>query len=89
MPTLDPILVAGIIASIGISVLLVLLGIDRAQGLIIVLLGTILTLIVDLVARLRDTEAHILDTVSLGLRIARDEWLFDIIEQIVTDSCTV
>ena len=85
MNIFDPILVIGILISIGLSVILVITGLDTAQGLIIGLLGTVLTLLVDIVDRLRTAEIGILRIYSFGKNLSQDKWLLATIEQIIDD----
>src|SRR5687767_13654167 len=85
MRFLDGILVVGILSSVGLSVLLVLLGLDEGQGLIIGLIGTVLSLIIDLFARLREAETHILGSLTLSRELTNDKWLARIVGQISTD----
>ena len=54
---LDPILLVGLFASISVSAVMVLSGNDTLSGLTIGLLSTIVTLLIDIIARIQRTEA--------------------------------
>lgn len=85
MPKIDAFLVIGILTSISLSTILVLTGLDKAQGLIIGLLGTILTMFIDFFARLRETENRILAANTFDKHLIKDEWLASTVKQIVSD----
>ncbi len=85
MHIIDPILVIGVFVSIGLSVTLVLTGLDTGQGLIIALVGTVLTLLIDTIARLRMAERDVLRIFSFGKSLMQDKWLLDTMEQIIDD----
>lgn len=53
---LDPILVIGLSISVAIGILMVLSGNDSALGLAVGLLSTIVTLLIDIIARIRKAE---------------------------------
>lgn len=82
---IDPIIVIGIVISIALAVILVLIGQDQATSLLIGLVVTIITLLVDIIARLRESEARIIQISEFGNSLASDSWLFDILRQIVND----
>ena len=56
---LDPILVIGTAVSIGVSVILVLLGQDQISSLLIGLVATAITLLIDIIARLDQAEENL------------------------------
>ena len=56
---LDPILVIGLSISVAIGILMVLSGNDSALGLAVGLLSTIVTLLIDIIARIRKAEGLI------------------------------
>lgn len=63
---LDPILLIGLFISIAISVVMVLIGNDTIPSLTIGLLSTIITLIVDAIARIQKSEGLFLDATGLS-----------------------
>lgn len=60
---LDPILVIGLLISITIGILMVLSGNDTALGLAVGLLSTIVTLLIEIIARLNRAESSFLEAV--------------------------
>lgn len=88
---LDPIIVVGILVSIGLALLLVLIGQDKAISLLIGLVMTVITLLIDLIAKQNESEKRIVQTFSIadGLAKATDAWLFDLLKGIVDNYHTV
>jgi len=86
---LDPIIAIGISVSVGTAVILVLIGQDSAISLLSGLVITAITLMIDVIARLRESEERILKTSVLGASIVRDPWLLSTIQQIVDDYLAV
>jgi hypothetical protein len=82
---LDPIIVIGVIISIALAIILVLTGQDQAISLLIGLAVTIITLLINIIARLKESEAAIIKTSEFGNMLANDSWLFDVLRQIVND----
>jgi len=82
---IDPIIVIGVVISIALAIILVLTGQDQATSLLIGLAVTIITLLIDIIARLGESEARIIKISEFGNSLASDSWLFDILRQIVTD----
>lgn len=62
---LDPIILIYIV-SITISVGMIILGNDSVQSFIVGLLSTLLTLLVDIIARLQRTEANLLEAAKFS-----------------------
>lgn len=84
--SLDPILVTGLIIAVGLAIVLVLIGQDKAISLLISLVVTIITLLIDLVARLKDAEQGIKRTiVSFGGQLEEDKTLFTFLRKVVHD----
>lgn len=79
---LDPFLTAGIIVSIALALILVLLGQDEVNSLIAGLLTTIITILIDLVARLKDTEHKVLEASKLGDILSENKELYSLLNQI-------
>lgn len=79
----DPILTIGLIVSGAISLTLVLLGQDQILSLLVGLTTTIATLLIDLIARLKETERKLSELNILGASIAGDKWLLQIIRDMI------
>lgn len=58
---LDPIIVVGVVISIAVAIILILLKQDQAISLLIGLVITIITLIVDLIARVKESEKRVIE----------------------------
>ena len=71
---LDPVLLIGLFISIFISVAVVLISNDTISSLIIGLLSTIITLLVDIIARIQKAEGAFLDAAGLS-RILSDKYI--------------
>ena len=63
---LDPILLVGLFASILISVGMVIFGNDPINSFIVGLLSTIITLLIDLIARMGRTEGNLIETLKFA-----------------------
>ncbi len=70
---IDPILIVGIFISIAISLGMVLAGNDTVSGLMVGLLTTIITLLIDIIARLEKAEANLLEAAKITELIAEPE----------------
>jgi hypothetical protein len=82
---LDPIVVIGVIISVALAIIFVVMGQDQAISLLIGLTITIITLLIDIIARLKESEKAIIQTSEFGNALASDSWLFDVLRQIVYD----
>jgi hypothetical protein len=82
---LDPIIVIGAVISIALAIILVLIGQDQAISLLIGLVVTMITLLIDIIARIKESETKIIQLSKFGNALANDSWLFDVLRQIVTD----
>ena len=69
---LDPILFIGLFVSIAVSVAMVLTGNETLSSLIVGLLSTIVTLLIDIIARIQKVENSFLDAADLS-RVLSDE----------------
>ena len=78
---LDPIILIGIVISITISVGMIILGNDSVQSFIVGLLSTLLTLLVDIIARLQRTEANLLEAAKFS-HIISDEALSPVLQEL-------
>jgi len=81
---LDPFLTTGIIVSIAIALILILLGQDEVNSLIAGLLTTIVTILIDLIARLKETEYKILQASKLGNVLSENRDLHTTLSQIAS-----
>lgn len=82
---INPIIAIGVIISLALSVILVLLGQDKAISVLIALAVTIVTLLIDIIARLKESEGKIVQVFAFGNALVKDPWLFGILQQIVND----
>jgi len=82
---LDPIIVIGVVISIALAIILVVIGQDQAISLLIGLAVSIITLLIDIIARLKESETKIIQTSEFGNALASDSWLFDVLRQVVAD----
>ena len=80
--SLDPFLAIGIVISIALAVILVLMGQDEVQSLIVGLIITAITLSVDVIARLKETERKVLQGTALGTLLLDNQKLHTILHQI-------
>ena len=80
--SLDPILAIGIVVSISLAVILVLIGQDEVQSLLVGLIATVITLSVDIIAQLRETERKVLKGTALGELIQSNQELHSTLHQI-------
>lgn len=87
--SIDPILAVGVTFSIALAVILVLIGKDQVTSLLIGLVVTTITLLVDTLARQKDSEQRIVEAVELGRALSSNPRLFEIIRQITEDYHTV
>jgi hypothetical protein len=78
----DPFLTTGVVISIALAVILVLSGQDEVSSLMIGLTVTAITLLIDVIARLKNTEDHILQATTLGSLLLSDTELHQTIRQI-------
>lgn len=78
----DPLLIVGIVISIALALILVLLGQDEVSSLLVGLITTTITLLIDTIARLRETENRILQATALGNLLSNDEKLHSAMHQI-------
>lgn len=58
--SLDPLIAIGLVTSIALAIILFLIGQDEIQSLLVGLIGIVITLSIDLIAKLRETEKRIL-----------------------------
>ena len=86
---LDPFLTTGIVVSISLALLLVLLGQDEVNSLIAGLLTTIITILIDLIARLKETERKVLEATKLGDVLSENKELHSTLNQIATNYSAV
>jgi hypothetical protein len=77
---IDPILLIGLFISITITVLLVWSGNDTLSGLIVGLLSTIITLLIDLIGRLQKAEKTFLDVARFE-QILANPWVGKILRE--------
>lgn len=82
---LDRFQISGFIVSASISVVLVFLGQDTIQSVILGLVLAILTQLFDIQLRHSDAEVRLLEANTLNKALYRDEWLLKHIRQIVDD----
>jgi hypothetical protein len=82
---LDPIVVIGLVISIALSTLLVVSGQDSATSMLIGLIITAITLLVDVIARIHQTEEKLLSASILGTSVSDDPFLMSLIQRIVDD----
>lgn len=80
---LDPIIIAGIILSVGVALLVRLTGIQKVEGLLIALLGIIITLQLDQIARLRRNQLLKERRSDIVAKMERVEWLSPLVGDIV------
>lgn len=79
---LDPFLIIGLVFSIALSFLLVLIGQDEFNSLMIGLIATLITLAIDIIARFKETEERILKAITGGEVLLKDEILHSKCRQI-------
>lgn len=61
----DPIIIIGLVVSLGISSYMLITGQDKVSGLIVGLLSTILTFLIDIIARINKSERTLLESNKL------------------------
>ncbi len=82
---LDPIIVIGIIISVALAIILVLIGQDEAISLLIGLVLTAITLLVDIIARIKESEKNIIQASTLETLLVKNPSLLSIVSQIAHD----
>jgi hypothetical protein len=82
---LDPILIIGIGVSVVTALILVLIGQDQVASLLIGLVITVMTLLIDIIARLKESEERIVKISALGETLASEPSLFRMLQQITND----
>jgi hypothetical protein len=82
---MSPILYIGVGFSVVLSVVLLAVGVDESASVIIGLCATILSLLIELIARVAAMEQRVLDVSGLGRRLATDRELFTSISRLVND----
>lgn len=85
---LDPILLIGLFVSIAVGIGMVLTGNDTTWGLTIGLLSTIVTLLVDIIARIQKVEDSVIDAAELS-RILSDESIGKTLRQIANSYAAI
>ncbi|MCP4366853.1 MAG: hypothetical protein GY797_01880 [Deltaproteobacteria bacterium] len=82
---LDPIIVIGVIISVALAVILVLIGQDGATSLLIGLVLTTITLLIDVISRVKETESNIIQASTLETMLTRNPFLLSAVSQIAKD----
>lgn len=77
---IDPIILIGLFVSVGISIFMVLMGNDSVTSLIIGLLSTIVTLLIDIVSRIQKAESTLLAANDLAKLFSKSKVSSDIRE---------
>jgi hypothetical protein len=80
---IDPFLAVGVAFSVALSLFLLLIGVDKVDSLIVGLIATTISLVIDLVARFKDSERRILQAVTLLELIMQDNQLPENIQDLV------
>ncbi len=86
---LDPIIATGAIISISLSIILVLIGQDQAISLLIGLVIAAITLLIDIIARIQESEEKIIHATELETTLVRNPLLLSIVSQIANDYVSV
>lgn len=82
---LDPIIVIGLIISIALSTVLVVSGQDSVTSMLIGLVVATLSLLVDVIARLHQSEEKLLASSILGSAVVNDPFLMSSVSKIIDD----
>ena len=83
LKSLDPILIIGISISVFSALILVLLGNDEINSLIVGLLITVITLGIDVIGRIKEGQSKVLDGIKLGKTLDTNPELYAIVSEIV------
>ena len=86
---LDPIIVIGTIISLALAIILVLIGQDEVLSLLIGLVIACITLLIDIIARLKESEEKIIQITELGSILIKNPPLLTTVSQIADDYETV
>ena len=86
---IDPLLVIGVLASVILALVLVLIGVDKVDSLLIGLVSTVITLLIDLMARQRDSEQRLSQAIKLGNQLVGDEETLSILSHLTTNYLSV
>lgn len=81
--SLDPVLITGILISVFSALILVLLGKDEVNSLIVGLLITTITLGVDVIGRVKESQTNMLQSIKLGKTLEINPELHETISEIV------
>jgi hypothetical protein len=82
---LDPTIVIGVIISLFVSVILVLIGQDGISSLIVGLLITTITLLIDAISRINEGEKRILNASLLDSAVMDDHTLLSAVSRLIGD----
>jgi hypothetical protein len=82
---MGPILYIGVGFSVALSIVLLAVGVDQSASVIIGLCATILSLLIELIARVAGMEQRLVDVTGLGRRLATDRDLFTSVSSMVND----
>jgi hypothetical protein len=74
---LDPVVVVGSLFSIGVSIILYLSKVDKITSVILGLIGVTISLLLDLIARSKQLEIEVLETLELNSDLYSDKWAKD------------
>jgi hypothetical protein len=74
---LDPVIIIGALFSIGLSLILFLTGVDTITSVIVGLIGVTISLLLDLIARNKQMEEVVLETLGLNSDLYADKWAKD------------
>jgi hypothetical protein len=80
---LDPVIIIGVLFSIGLSIVLYFVGVDTITSVIIGLSGTTISLLLDLLARGKQLEKLVLETFGLSSDLNADSWAKERLVEII------
>lgn len=82
LPKLDTVLVSGILLSLALALFLMLTGQDESTSLLVGLITTVITLLIEIIARLKESESRVLKSIRLGELLEQDNDLYAIMCEI-------
>lgn len=85
----DTTITIGVFISVFVAIVVWALNKDEIQSLIIGLIVTIITLLIDIITKLKVNEKRIIEATSLGNLLSRDHELFLTVNQLVDDYLTI
>lgn len=77
LDVIDPVIVIGALISITISLILFISGLGASSSILFALLGIVISLLLDLIARTTRLETNVLQSIGISRKLMRDSWAME------------